>query len=101
MPTPSPIAAADADTVVLERGRVRVEIALRPFDLTIRRAGRRLVRSMGAWVAEGTVHDHFIQLTEGVVAAEELAPAERAVVARVRRLARDRVVLAIELNGGR
>jgi hypothetical protein len=31
MPTPSPIAAADADTVVLERGRLRVEIALRPF----------------------------------------------------------------------
>ena len=92
---------SDADTVVLQQGRVRVEIALRPFDLTIRRAGRRLVRSMGAWVAEGTVHDHFIQLTEGVVAAEELAPAERAVVARVRRLARDRVVLAIELNGGR
>jgi alpha-glucosidase (family GH31 glycosyl hydrolase) len=101
MPTPSPIAAADADTVVLERGRLRVEIALRPFELTIRRSGRRLVRSMGAWVAEGTVHDHFIQLTEGVVAAEELAPLERAAAARVRRLAADRVVLAVELTGGR
>jgi alpha-glucosidase (family GH31 glycosyl hydrolase) len=101
MPTPSPIAAADADTVVLERGRLRVEIALRPFELTIRRSGRRLVRSMGGWVAEGTVHDHFIQLTEGVVAAEELAPLERAAAARVRRLAADRVVLAVELNGGR
>ena len=92
---------SDADTVVLARGSLRVEIALRPFELTVRRAGRRLVRSMGAWVAEGTVHDHFIQLTEGVVAAEDLAPVERAAVARVRRLARDRVVLGIELDGGR
>ena len=92
---------SDADTVVLQQGRLRVEIVLRPFDLTIRRAGRRLIRSMGAWVAEGTVHDHFIQLTEGVVAGEDLAPLERAAVARVGRLARDRVVMAIELNGGR
>ena len=65
---------------------MRVEIALRPFELTIRRAGRRLVRSLGAWVADGTVHDHFIQFTEGVVAREELAPVERAAVARVQRL---------------
>ena len=101
MPKPSPRFAADADTVVVERGRLRVEIALRPLELTVRRDGRRLVRSMGAWVAEGTVHDHFIQLTEGVVAAEDLAPLERAVAARVRRLAADRVVLAVELNGGR
>ena len=101
MPKPSPRFAADADTVVLERGRLRVEIALRPLELTVRRDGRRLVRSMGAWVAEGTVHDHFIQLTEGVVAAEDLAPLERAVAARVRRLAADRVILAVELNGGR
>ena len=91
----------DDDRVVLERGRLQVEIALRPFELTVRRAGRRLVRSMGAWVAEGTVHDNFIQLTEGVIPAEDLAPVERAAAARVRRLARDRVVLAIRLNGGR
>ena len=45
---------------------MQVEIALRPFELTVRRAGRRLLRSMGAWVADGTVHDHFIQFTEGV-----------------------------------
>jgi len=101
MPTPSPRFVADADTVVLERGRLRVEISLRPLELTVRRDGRRLVRSMGAWVAEGTVHDHFIQLTEGVVVGEDLAPLERAAVARVRRLAADRVIFAVELNGGR
>jgi hypothetical protein len=101
MPAVGQICVPDADTLVLERGPLRVEIALRPFELTVRRGGRRLVRSMGAWVADGTVHDHFIQLTEGVVAAEELAPLERAAAARVQRLAADRVLLAVELNGGR
>ena len=69
MPAPGAVPSSNADAVVLERGRVRVEITLSPFEVTIRRAGRRLVRSLGAWVAEGTVHDHFIQFTEGVVAA--------------------------------
>jgi len=86
---------------VLRRGSLQVEIALRPLELTIRRAGRRLVRSMGAWVAEGTVHDHFIHFTEGVVAAEDLAPVERARAAVVRRIAADRGVLALKLSGGR
>ena len=70
--------ARSGDAVVLERGALQVEIALRPLELTIRRGERRLVRSLGAWVADGTVHDHFIQLTEGVVAREKLAPVERA-----------------------
>ena len=64
----SSLGARTADTVVLERGSLRVEIALRPFEMSVHRGAHRLVRSMGAWVAEGTVHDHFIQLTEGVVA---------------------------------
>ena len=91
----------DADVLVLARGPLRVEIALRPFELTIRRAGRRLVRSLGAWVAEGTVHDHFIHFTEGVVAREDLAPVERARVAVVERCSSDRATLRLELSGGR
>ena len=70
--------AASPD-LVLERGQLRAEVTLRPFSFTIRRAGRRLLRNAGAWVADGTVHDHFIQFTEGVVAAEDLAPHERAI----------------------
>jgi alpha-glucosidase (family GH31 glycosyl hydrolase) len=89
------------ELVVLERGSLRVEVALRPFALTVRRAGRRLIRSGGAWVADGTVHDHFVQFTEGVVPREELAPAERAVRASVVTRARDAVVLALTLEGGR
>src|SRR6478752_5141341 len=78
MSTASVSIVMESDSVVLERGELRVEIELQPFSMTIRRRGRRLMRAAGAWVAQGTVHDHFIQFTEGVVAREELAPPERA-----------------------
>jgi alpha-glucosidase (family GH31 glycosyl hydrolase) len=87
--------------VVLERGAIRVELALDPFGLTIRRAGRRLIRSGSLWVADGTVHDHFIQFTEGVVAREELAPVERAYRADVLDSFGDGVAVALTLGGGR
>jgi alpha-glucosidase (family GH31 glycosyl hydrolase) len=93
--------ARSADVVVLSRGELRVEVARRPFELTIRRGERRLVRSLGAWVAEGTVHDHFIALTEGVVAHEELAPIERAVSATGQSRSEECLTLALELTGGR
>src|ERR1700760_1204768 len=85
----------------LRRGALTVEIALRPLEITVWRGGRRIVRSLGAWVAEGTVHDHFIQLTEGVVAHEDLAPAERALSAVVVDESEQRLTLALELGGGR
>lgn len=34
--------------------------------------------SGGIWAAEGTIEDHFVQFTEGVVAQEELSPPQRA-----------------------
>jgi alpha-D-xyloside xylohydrolase len=92
--------ARSADVVVLHRDALQVEVVLRPFELTIRR-GRRLVRSLGAWVADGTVHDHFIQLTEGVVAHEDLAPPERALSATVRARSIERLTLGLECSGGR
>src|SRR5258707_754330 len=69
--------------------------------MTVRRAGRRLMRSGGLWVADGTVHDHFVQFTEGVIAREELAPPERALRAEVAELASDFVELDLMLQGGR
>ena len=69
--------------LAIEQGKLRAEVNLRPFSFTIRRAGRRLLRNAGAWVADGTVNDHFIQFTEGVVADEDLAPHERATRATV------------------
>ena len=89
------------DAVVLTRGALRVEVALRPFEVTVRRGNRRIVRELGAWVAEGTVHDQFIQLTEGVVAHEDLAPVERALSASVRERSQRHVTLGVELSGGR
>ncbi len=101
MPAAGQVVMSDADALVLESGRLRVEIALQPFELSVRRAGRRLVRSLGAWVADGTVHDNFIQFTEGVVAHEELSPVERGAAAVVRRCSVDRATLTLSLSGGR
>ena len=65
-----PSISAGLDEVVLERGTLRLEVALRPFALTLRRFGRRLMRSGEAWVAEGEVNDRFVQFTEGVIARD-------------------------------
>jgi alpha-glucosidase (family GH31 glycosyl hydrolase) len=78
-----------------------VEVELRPFSLTVRRAGRRLLRAGGVWVAEGSVNDLFIQFTEGVVAGEELSPAERAVAAEVVGASESHLELGLTLHGGR
>jgi alpha-glucosidase/alpha-D-xyloside xylohydrolase len=101
MPATTPSISAGTEEVVLERGLLRVELALRPFSMTVRRAGRRLLRSGGLWVADGTIHDHFVQFTEGVVPREERTPAERALRATVARREPDGVELALKLQGGR
>ena len=93
--------ALESDSVVLERGELRVELALQPFSITVRRRGRRLVRAAGVWVAQGTIHDHFIQFTEGVVAREELAPPERARRSVVLARLDTGVDLGLVLDGGR
>ncbi|HET7052114.1 MAG TPA: hypothetical protein VFI54_27840, partial [Solirubrobacteraceae bacterium] len=101
MSTASLSIVLESDSVVLERGELRVEIDLQPFSMTIRRRGRRLMRAAGAWVAQGTVHDHFIQFTEGVVAREELAPPERARRSIVLARLNSGVDLGLVLDGGR
>src|SRR5690242_1104834 len=74
MPVKSPFITTGLEGAVLERGALRIELALRPFSFTVRRAGRRLLRAGDVWVADGTVMDRFIQFTEGVVAHEDLEP---------------------------
>jgi alpha-glucosidase (family GH31 glycosyl hydrolase) len=59
------------EPLALERRPVRVTVALDPFAIQVRR-GRRLIRGLGLWAAAGRSRDQFIQLTEGVIAAEEL-----------------------------
>ena len=58
--------------LVLENGELRVTVTLEPFSVRIRRGERRLIRGMRIWAADGTPHDQFIQLTEGVLASEEI-----------------------------
>jgi alpha-glucosidase (family GH31 glycosyl hydrolase) len=90
-----------SDQAVLVRGSLRVEVALRPFSITVRRAGRRLLRAAGAWVADGEIHDLFVRFTEGVVAREEISLVERALRASVLGESREEVALALRFSGGR
>ncbi|HUO70134.1 MAG TPA: TIM-barrel domain-containing protein [Solirubrobacteraceae bacterium] len=89
------------DLVLAQCGMLRIEISLRPFSFTVRRAGRRVLRAAGLWVADGTIHDHFVQFTEGVVAREELSPHERALRAVLAARGEHELVLALTLQGGR
>jgi alpha-glucosidase (family GH31 glycosyl hydrolase) len=59
------------EAIAFKRGALRVTVHLDPFAIEVRR-GRRLIRSLGLWTAAGQARDQFIQLTEGVIAAEEL-----------------------------
>ncbi len=92
---------ATRERVTLERGAVRVEVALRPLGLDVRRAGRRLLRGAHVWAADGEVRDRFLQLTEGVMARELLGFPERAVTAQPGSPDAVGVVLALGLQGGR
>jgi hypothetical protein len=58
--------------VVLQHGRLRVEITASPLQVTVRRDGRRLVGPIEPRVRDGEILDHFVQWTEGVIAAETL-----------------------------
>lgn len=87
--------------LVLRRGSLRIDVALRPLAFTIRRSGRRLVGSGGLWVADGTIRDHFIQFTEGVVAHEECSPPEHGLRASVGSLRAEQAELDVLLHGGR
>ncbi len=89
------------DTIVLRRGALEIEVQLRPFSLTVRRAGRRLLRHAGVWAADGTVNDQFIPLTEGVVAHESLAPLEDVVQVDAVDVADGALRLSVGLRGGR
>lgn len=87
--------------LVLSRGSLRVEITRHPFAIDVRRDGRRLLRGLGIWCADGEVRDQFIQLTEGVIASEELELPERAASANLVEPLADGAWLALRFDSGR
>ena len=92
---------AGVDTVVLVSADVRVEVSLRPFQFTIRRAGRSRMRAAGAWVADGESRDVFLQFTEGVVADEQRSEPMRALYAALVERRERGMTLALWLDGER
>jgi hypothetical protein len=71
------VATVPASTVALDRGRVRVTVRLDPLDLDVARAGATVLAGIRPWLADGIVRDRFVQITEGVIAAEDLGPIVR------------------------
>jgi alpha-glucosidase (family GH31 glycosyl hydrolase) len=93
--------SAQSDSAVLEAGRVRVEVSVRPFSFAIRRDGRSLMRAGGGWVADGEIRDQFIQFTEGVITHEERSPPQRARHAILMQRGDRGVCLSFRLDDGR
>jgi hypothetical protein len=101
LPDSGPAVHVSPTDVVIDRAPLRVELALRPFGITVRRDGRRLLRGGGVWVAEGEVHDQLIHLTEGVITREERSAPERACRATLTSCEADAVELELTLSGER
>jgi hypothetical protein len=91
-----------SDHVELVTTGVRVQVTLRPFSFTLRRRdGRSLLRAGGAWLADGEARDVFLQFTEGVVPAEQRAPALRGLYAVVRHHDQTTLLLELGMDAGR
>src|SRR5947209_14010680 len=69
----------------LARGPIAVRVTLSPLSLDVTHGGRTLVGNVRPWAADGDVNDRFVQMTEGVIASEDLRrrPLEAADVERV------------------
>src|SRR4051812_31149956 len=74
-----------------------IDLQQTPFSLTVRRGRRTVLRHVTAWVADGEIRDRYVQLTEGVIPHEELAPRERVSTVAVT----GDGALALVLDGGR
>jgi alpha-glucosidase (family GH31 glycosyl hydrolase) len=84
----------------LASGPLEVSVALEPFAIDVRR-GHRLVGGLRLWAADGSSRDQFVQLTEGVIPAEELEPLWRLESAEVVAGADGELALRGSLGPGR
>src|SRR4051794_23157552 len=99
----TPCIAAAFDTRqanALALGDLAVRVETDPLAIHIERGGRVLLPGLELWAADGTVHDHFMQITEGVIPREELSQPLRVVRAEVEAAGERSLALAAELADG-
>src|SRR6266542_3814439 len=66
-----------ASTLAMDRGAVRIGVRLDPLTLDVTRDGTAVISGARPWLADGVARDRFVQITEGVLPAEDLGPALR------------------------
>ena len=74
---------------------------LEPLSIAVRRAGKLKIADMTFWAADGSVHDHFVQITEGVIAREELMPETLVAAAAPAEACDNRLALDLRFDDGR
>ena len=75
--TPPIAARVDTSGGLALGERLSVHVDPDPLAIRIERAGRVLFDGLELWAADGEVHDHFVQITEGVIPREERGSAFR------------------------
>ena len=93
--------AEKSGELILEDGPLRATVTLEPFAIRIRRGERRLIRGLRLWAAEGSAHDQFLQLTEGVLPHEEIDRVVHLGRAELLRELEDGIELGGSMGGGR
>ena len=58
----------------ISSGSIELQVTDGPLALRLFRGGHGLVGPLVPWACSGAVHDRFVQLTEGVIAEEDLEP---------------------------
>jgi alpha-glucosidase (family GH31 glycosyl hydrolase) len=92
---------ATQDALLLESGALRFELTPHPFGFALWRGRSRLLAAGDLWIADCQARDHFIPLTEGVLANEELGDRQRVGRATVLHASPTSLELELELGDGR
>jgi len=88
-----------AGVVRLARGALEAEVALDPLMIDVRRSGARVIGDLALGAREGSGGERLIQLSEGVIAEEELRDHEPIASASPVLPAAGEVALAAALGG--
>src|SRR5262249_42603789 len=81
-------------------GGLSVTVVPDPLTIHVERDGRSLLPGLELWAADGTVHDHFVQMTEGVIAREELGRPLRVAKGELERAGERSLALIVVLSDG-